>query len=77
MIDESKIREKAYELWEQAGGDEGTPDTYWHQARALLESEQGALGADTGDTTSDDLQSGADQLQGEPSPDEREETSPT
>ena len=59
MIDESKIREKAYELWERAGGGEGSPESYWHQARALLEAEYGASGADTADTASDDLQSGA------------------
>ena len=61
MIDESKIREKAYELWEQAGGQEGSPETYWHRARSLLEAEQGPTGADMGDEPSDDLQSGADQ----------------
>ncbi|RRV07489.1 DUF2934 domain-containing protein [Pseudomonas sp. v388] len=76
MIDEAKIREKAYELWEQAGGQEGSPETYWHRARSLLEAEQGgASGVDTRDEQSDDLESGADQSGGGTSADESQETS--
>ena len=62
MTDESKIREKAYELWEQAGRPEDGPsETYWHRARSLLEAQEGTTGVDSSDATSEDLQSGADQ----------------
>lgn len=62
MTDETKIREKAYDLWEQAGRPEDGPsETYWHRARSLLEAEEGTGGADTGDAGTEDLQSGADQ----------------
>lgn len=58
MIDDSKIREKAYELWEQAGAQEDSPDTYWHQARALLEAEEGSSGAQSGDAAPGGSESG-------------------
>lgn len=58
MIDDSKIREKAYELWEQAGAQEDAPETYWHQARALLEGEEGSSGAGSGDAAPGGTQSG-------------------
>lgn len=62
MTDESKIREKAYELWEQAGRPEDGPsETYWHRARALLEAQEGPADTDSSDAGLDDLQSGADQ----------------
>jgi hypothetical protein len=64
MIDDSKIREKAYELWEQAGAQEDSPETYWHQARAVLEAEEsssdaGSGGAESGDLQSSDPQNGS------------------
>lgn len=73
MTDESKIREKAYELWEQAGSpQEGPAETYWHRARSLLEAQEGPTGADTGgDSGQDDLQSGADQPAMEPASQEK------
>jgi hypothetical protein len=62
MTDESKIREKAYELWEQAGSPEDGPsETYWHRARSLLEAQEGTTGDDPSDGNAEDLQSGADQ----------------
>jgi hypothetical protein len=52
MIDEAKIRERAYELWELAGSTEGDELVYWHQAREQLESEQQPPGANTLDSAS-------------------------
>lgn len=67
MTDESQIREKAYELWEQAGRPEDGPsETYWHRARALLEAQEGPAESDAGDSGPQDLQSGADQPAMEP-----------
>lgn len=79
MIDESKISERAHQLWEQAGRPEDQSDTYWHQAREQLEAEQGSSGVDTGESTSSDLESGADegQLESNASPDDSQETFPT
>lgn len=64
MIDDSKIREKAYELWKQAGAQEDSPETYWHQARTELEAEErssdaGSGGAESGDLQSSDPQNGS------------------
>lgn len=36
---EEQIRTRAYYLWEQAAEPKGTPDEYWEQARAEIESE--------------------------------------
>lgn len=81
MIDDPKISERAHQLWEQAGRPEGQSDTYWYQAREQLETEQGSSGVDTDESTSGDLESGADQDQPEsgsnPAPDESEEISST
>jgi hypothetical protein len=33
---EQKIRERAYELWQQAGSPEGRHEEFWHQARQEL-----------------------------------------
>lgn len=47
MIDEAKIRERAYELWELAGKPEGAEQDHWRQASEELQSEQGPQEADT------------------------------
>lgn len=39
MIDESKVRERAYELWEKDGRPEGSEEFYWRLAQEQLESE--------------------------------------
>jgi hypothetical protein len=39
MIDDDKIRERAYALWEQKGRQEGGAEEYWHEARQQLEAE--------------------------------------
>jgi hypothetical protein len=36
---EERVRERAYELWEQAGRPDGQADEYWRQARAELEAD--------------------------------------
>jgi Protein of unknown function (DUF2934) len=36
-----KIRERAYQLWQQDGSLEGCADEYWQMARALVEQELG------------------------------------
>ena len=38
-IDEERIRELAYQLWERDGSPEGKSDEYWRAARELLEDE--------------------------------------
>ncbi|XYQ82162.1 DUF2934 domain-containing protein [Pseudomonas syringae] len=42
MIDEQKIREKAYELWQQAGSPEGESESleFWDKAQKTLEADQ-------------------------------------
>jgi Protein of unknown function (DUF2934) len=36
---EERIREKAYQLWEEDGSPDGKPDVYWHRAREIIEKE--------------------------------------
>ncbi len=38
-IIEEKIRELAYQLWEQNGSPEGKDDQFWHAAREMLADE--------------------------------------
>jgi len=37
---EQRIRERAYELWLQAGRPEGRAEAHWREARAALEAEE-------------------------------------
>jgi hypothetical protein len=39
MIDDSKVRERAYELWEKDGRREGAEEFYWQLAQEQLEAE--------------------------------------
>ncbi|MFJ3366589.1 DUF2934 domain-containing protein [Pseudomonas sp. NPDC086251] len=39
MTEESKIREKAYDLWEKDGRPEGAEEFYWRLAQDQLEGE--------------------------------------
>lgn len=39
MIDEQKIRQRAYELWELDGQHDGAEQEHWRQAREQLEAE--------------------------------------
>jgi hypothetical protein len=36
---ETRIRERAYGLWESDGRPEGRAEEYWEQARRLIEAE--------------------------------------
>jgi hypothetical protein len=36
---EQRIRERAYQLWQEDGAPEGRADEYWHRAQKLLEDE--------------------------------------
>jgi hypothetical protein len=36
---ETRIRERAYALWDQDGRPEGRADEYWEKARQLIEAE--------------------------------------
>ena len=39
MIEDQKVRERAYELWEKAGRPEGSEQLYWQLAQEQLEAE--------------------------------------
>ena len=36
---EQRIRDRAYQLWQQDGALEGCADEYWYQARQMVEQE--------------------------------------
>ncbi len=38
---ETRVRERAYSLWEQAGRPEGRAEEYWYRARSELAAEDG------------------------------------
>ena len=38
-VDEQRIRERAYHLWQQDGAPEGRPDEYWEKARNEILAE--------------------------------------
>lgn len=62
MIDERKIRERAYELWELDGKREGADDDYWRQARVQLEAEIQPPGSNTLDSVGGATQSGIPEM---------------
>ncbi|CAI8944039.1 DUF2934 domain-containing protein [Pseudomonas sp. IT-P74] len=39
MIEDLKVRERAYELWEKDGRPEGSEELYWRLAQEQLEAE--------------------------------------
>jgi Protein of unknown function (DUF2934) len=39
---EERIRQKAYQLWEEDGSPDGRADEYWHRAREMLDQEPGS-----------------------------------
>lgn len=53
MIDEEKIRQRAYELWQQSGQPEGAEEEHWRQAREELEAQQPPAEANTLGSDSD------------------------
>ena len=40
ISDETKIRDRAYQLWEQAGQPEGRDAEFWHEAERELSEEE-------------------------------------
>lgn len=48
MVDETRIREKAYELWEQAGHPDDKHEDHWQQATDSLEAEESPSDATSG-----------------------------
>jgi hypothetical protein len=45
-MDEDRVRERAYLLWEQAGRPDGSEETFWFAAIASLEAEGPAQAAE-------------------------------
>ena len=41
---QERIRQRAFELWEQAGRPEGGHEQHWHQATREIESENARVG---------------------------------
>ena len=39
---EERIRQRAYQLWEEDGAPERRAEEYWHRARELIEQEERA-----------------------------------
>ena len=39
-----RIRQRAFEIWEQAGRPEGEHERHWHQATREIEAEDAAVG---------------------------------
>jgi hypothetical protein len=63
MIDDAKIRERAYELWELDGRPEGAEYSHWLQAREQLESEaRQPAAANTLDSVGGSTESGIPEL---------------
>jgi hypothetical protein len=68
-IDEAKLRERAYQLWEQEGRPEGATQSHWRQAAAQLQAEAEAANADgpsTVDTGVGGMESGVAQPRPKP-----------
>jgi hypothetical protein len=42
---EKRIRERAYQLWEEDGSPEGRAEEFWHRARQILDKEAERNGA--------------------------------
>jgi Protein of unknown function (DUF2934) len=40
LTNREKIRERAYQLWEQTGKPEGQEERFWHEAERQLKEEQ-------------------------------------
>ena len=46
-MDDTRIRDRAYELWESEGRPDGRHDEHWHRARRELDGEGGSSAADS------------------------------
>lgn len=58
MIDDEKIRQRAYELWELDGRRDGAEQDHWRQAREQLEAESQPAGSNNLDSAGVNGQSG-------------------
>ena len=61
MIDESIIRQRAYELWERDARPDGAEEYYWRLAQEQLEQEGLPSAADTFEPASGEWESGSDE----------------
>ncbi|KWE49855.1 hypothetical protein WT53_30800 [Burkholderia sp. MSMB2157WGS] len=64
---ETRIRERAYRLWQADGAPDGSADEYWRRAEQQLDAEGGSVDARAGQT--EDLpadQSAKRRIPGEP-----------
>ena len=41
---QERIRQRAFEIWEQAGRPDGDHEKHWHQAVEEIEAEEGPFG---------------------------------
>lgn len=71
MIDEDKIRERAYQLWELDGKPEGSQDDHWRQAQVQLEAEIQPPGSNTLDSVGGATQSGIAEMPVNQNPNEK------
>ncbi|MDQ0123568.1 hypothetical protein J2W17_002515 [Pseudomonas lini] len=62
MIDESKIRQRAYELWERDARSDGAAEYYWRLAQEQLEKEGQPSAAGSFEPASGGWESGSDEL---------------
>ncbi|NYZ17321.1 DUF2934 domain-containing protein [Azospirillum sp. RWY-5-1] len=46
-MDDTRIRDRAYELWESEGRPDGRHEEHWHQARRELDGEGASSAADS------------------------------
>ena len=58
MQDEERVRQRAYEIWEEAGRPDGQHNAHWQQACHEIETEGGEPPAtvDAPDTSSENAQ---------------------
>lgn len=57
-VDEQKVRDRAYELWEQEGRPEGAAHSHWKQAYEEVQGEDdNSSNADTLETASGGVES--------------------
>lgn len=59
-MDDTRIRDRAYELWEKEGRPDGRHDEHWHQARRDLDGEDGSAPADSATESAPDGAPGPD-----------------
>lgn len=78
-MDDTRIRDRAYELWEGEGRPDGRHEEHWHQARRELDGEGGSAATEgapidvpgpdagipvPGNASQDNLREAAERLRG-------------